>query len=73
MADMNNVITEPTRLVLACYGQPTLNKKYVTRHSYGQLFKVCNCSKTMPVLTSLTATKEAFENIKHAHLQTCTW
>ena len=37
MAGMNDIITESTRLVSACYGQPTLNKKSITRHSYGQL------------------------------------
>ena len=30
MASMNDIITESTKFVSACYGQPTLNKKCVT-------------------------------------------
>ena len=36
--------------------------------------KVGRCNQTMPLLSSLSPTQEAFtENVKRAHLQTCIW
>jgi len=53
--------------------QPTNFKQNVNNETMVWEAQVSKFSTTMLVLASFAPAKEAFENIKHVHLQACTW
>ena len=67
------VIQEATTIVSACYGYPNSKSLSETRHKLCKN-KVGQSSKSVSNLSTLPPTTESFsENVKHAHLQACTW
>ncbi|KAK3106543.1 hypothetical protein FSP39_022295 [Pinctada imbricata] len=73
-SDFEEVVTEATEFIGACYGQKNLDSMSDVRFSIW-LNKMGNKNaKNTPKLQCLPPTTEAFrENVKRAHFQACIW
>ena len=74
-ANMNDIQTEATYFIAACYGKPSGSSNMSDVRYQVWLSKMGNKNvRKMPKLQSLPPTTESFkENLKRAHIQACVW